>query len=99
MRILKLGGSTVRDPERHRQAARTLTEGEERAALEGQLRSATHDLGEMVHGIFLLRESSPRSRDGVAGYGERLSASLIAAACRYPSGWPVVLNSPAVHAP
>lgn len=38
------------------------------------------DLRDLLHGVYLLREASPRSRDGVVSYGERLSAPLVAAA-------------------
>lgn len=39
------------------------------------------ELGDLLEGISQLEESSPRARDRVAGYGELLSATLIAALC------------------
>ncbi len=67
---------------RHREAADALTHGDERAAIDDTLQRAEADLGEMLQGIYLLREASARARDAVTGYGERLSSELIAAALR-----------------
>lgn len=36
------------------------------------------ELKDLAHGIFLLQELSPRSSDLIAGFGERLSAAIIA---------------------
>lgn len=38
------------------------------------------DLRDLLHGIWLLREASPRTRDAVLSYGERTSAEVVAAA-------------------
>ncbi len=37
-----------------------------------------NELSEIIHGAFLLRECSPRTRDFILSFGERLSASIIA---------------------
>ncbi len=49
-----------------------------RAALDVQF----HLLGELLDGVFLLRECTLRARDSIAGMGERLSVPLVAAAFR-----------------
>ena len=44
------------------------------------LRGECHDLAELLHGVRLVRECTPRTRDLIVGYGERLSCRVIAAA-------------------
>ncbi len=46
------------------------------------------ELPDLLHGVFLLREASPRTRDAVLSAGERLSAPLVARALatRHPPG-------------
>ncbi|MEM7354417.1 MAG: bifunctional aspartate kinase/homoserine dehydrogenase I [Acidobacteriota bacterium] len=36
------------------------------------------DLRDLLHGVYLLRESSPRTLDGILSYGERLAAAIVA---------------------
>ena len=43
---------------------------------------ALHELRDLLHGVYLLREASPRTRDRLLSYGERLSAAIVAAALR-----------------
>lgn len=59
---------------RHRDAAREL--GVDAAPLEPLLT----ELGELARGVSLLKELTPRTLDRLAGYGERLSARIVAAA-------------------
>lgn len=68
--------------ERHLQAAQQLA-GDEVAELQASLRQRFDDLRDLLHGVFLLREASLRTRDGILTYGERLSADLVAAALRH----------------
>jgi len=67
--------------ERHLEAARALVaDGEDRTALVAQIQTSCADLHDLLHGVFLLRESTPRSRDTILSYGERLASALVAAA-------------------
>lgn len=65
--------------ERHLAAARELAgaSAEELAARLGGLFAELHEL---LRGVFLLREASARALDGIASYGERASAEVVAAA-------------------
>ncbi len=67
---------------RHLAAAAELALVEERADLEARLRVGFAELGDLLKGVYLLREASPRTRDRVASYGERWSAAVVAAALR-----------------
>ena len=65
---------------RHRDALRDLAPGdaEATAVLDARL----GELAELLDGVALLREATPRTRDAVVGMGERLSAPIVAAAFR-----------------
>ena len=52
------------------------------AALERAVRLLFEELSGLVQGIYLIRECSPRSRDAVLSFGERLSTLIITAAAR-----------------
>jgi len=65
---------------RHLEAAAELARTGSRGRLDGWIQARIDDLGDLLHGVFLLREASPRTLDGVLSYGERLSASVVAAA-------------------
>jgi len=67
---------------RHLEAATALAEAGERVELNATLERAFADLADLLHGIYLLREASARTLDAVAGYGERLSSWIVAAALR-----------------
>ncbi len=67
--------------ERHLAAAGDLA-GEEAGKLRRVLAARFQELGDLLHGVFLLRECSLRTRDSVLSYGERLSAEIAAAAMR-----------------
>ncbi len=49
-------------------------------ALAARITRRLDDLDDLLHGVFLLREASPRTTDGILAYGERLSADVVAAA-------------------
>ena len=68
--------------QRHRQAIEELAPPSEVDALVGELRERCEDLKDLLHGIFLLREASPRTLDAIVAYGERLSSEVVAAALR-----------------
>ncbi len=54
----------------------------ERPALARLLDEHFQELAELLRGLSVLGELTPRSMDAVASYGERLSASILAAALR-----------------
>ncbi|MEM7583727.1 MAG: bifunctional aspartate kinase/homoserine dehydrogenase I [Acidobacteriota bacterium] len=66
--------------ERHLTAIRELDLGH--GALAERLGSMLEDLRDLLHGVYLLRETSPRTLDGILSYGERLSSEVVAASLR-----------------
>lgn len=70
----------VRD--RHFAAIEQLLDPARRPPVEAQIAANFEALGNVLQGIFLLREVSPRSLDFVASFGERNSAFIIAHAMR-----------------
>jgi len=66
----------------HRAEALPLPKPEERAPLEKFLDEYFRELGELLRGLAILGELTPRSLDAVASYGERLSSQIVAAALR-----------------
>ena len=67
---------------RHRAAVLELVEPAEAPALIGRIERRLGELSDLLHGVSLVRECSPRSLDQISSYGERLSADLVAAALR-----------------
>ncbi len=67
---------------RHEAALVGLAAETERAALRSELADIFEMLAELLDGISLLREASPRAHDAIGGMGERLAAPLVAAAFR-----------------
>lgn len=65
--------------QRHRDAAAELESGEERL---DAIRAVIEEVEELLQGIFLLRECTPRFTDAIVSAGERLAAPLLAAAIR-----------------
>jgi aspartokinase/homoserine dehydrogenase 1 len=53
---------------------------------DAQITTTLHELAdqlrELLHGVYLVRECSPRTRDLILGFGERMNCELIAAAIR-----------------
>lgn len=75
--------------QRHRDALWELAPEAEREALVEQLAQTFGEIRDLLHGVALLREASPRVIDGVISYGERLSSVIVAAAAR-AAGSPAV---------
>lgn len=67
---------------RHDEAVERLVLPGERDELEEELEARWRELGELLHGVYLLRECTLRTRDAIIGMGERLSAPIAAAAFR-----------------
>ncbi len=68
--------------QRHNDVLEALVRPEERAAVTAEMVARWRDLGELLDGVFLLRECTNRTRDAVIGMGERLSTPLVTAAFR-----------------
>jgi aspartokinase/homoserine dehydrogenase 1 len=66
--------------EHHLAVACDLVEGSVDTGLADSVKSDCHDLEELLHGVRLVRECTPRTRDLIVGFGERLSCRIIAAA-------------------
>lgn len=66
----------------HIHAAETLCTGPEREPLIMAVTALIAELRSLIHGITLIRECSPRSKDAVLSFGERLSTTVIASATR-----------------
>ena len=66
--------------ERHLEATRELAPGDD--ALAREIRGMCDELDELLHGVHLVRECTPRTQDLIAGYGERLCSTMVAAAMR-----------------
>ncbi len=67
--------------ERHRSTAAELL-GSAAAEVLDQIDGRFEELHELLRGVYLLRECSPRIQDAIVTYGERLSALVVAAALR-----------------
>ena len=65
---------------RHLVALEALVPGDERTAVARQLEEQAGELRAMLTAVSVLRETSPRSFDGIASAGELLSSRLVAAA-------------------
>jgi aspartate kinase len=66
----------------HRTTASELTSGERERDLNRSLSALFDELRGLTQGIYLIRECSPRSRDAILSFGERLSTLIIAAAAQ-----------------
>lgn len=67
---------------RHHDALADVAPAGEQAALGQQIDEIRVEIQSLIHGISLVRDSSPRVLDAVAAYGELLSSVLVAAALR-----------------
>ncbi len=66
----------------NRQCAREVAPNEGERELLKTLEVLQTDLEDLLHGVYLLREASPRTRDAIVAFGERMSAPIVAAALR-----------------
>lgn len=69
--------------ERHHAAASYLLDGEALQGLLGGLSENTDILKNLLYGVYLLREASPRTQDYIVSFGERTAAFIIAGAMRH----------------
>lgn len=75
--------------ERHADAVEALVLGEEKAAVHATLDALFGEVADLLHGVSLLRECTPRFRDAVVSAGERAAVPVVAAAFR-AAGHPAV---------
>ncbi|HET6566452.1 MAG TPA: bifunctional aspartate kinase/homoserine dehydrogenase I [Rhodothermales bacterium] len=68
--------------QRHEEALGILVRAEEQEKLLAELDDRFRELGELLDGVYLLRECTLRTRDAIIGMGERVSAPLVAAGFR-----------------
>ncbi len=68
--------------ERHTETLDALAAEDDREALREHLSTLFEATAELLHGVYLLRECTPRFQDGIISVGERLSVPLVAAAFR-----------------
>ncbi|MEK0442709.1 MAG: hypothetical protein RL403_1687, partial [Bacteroidota bacterium] len=66
--------------QRHLDMANALLGNEKREKVDTFIRQRFHELEDLYHGIFLIKEQSPRTLDYVASFGERLSTFILAEA-------------------
>jgi aspartokinase/homoserine dehydrogenase 1 len=67
---------------RHLKMSEQLAAPEEREEIRRQIGERTRELQDLLRGVSLVRECTPRTRDQIHSYGERLSAIVVAAALR-----------------
>ena len=62
---------------RHFSVAKSLLSKQSEAEVMEALKDAQEELGNLLHGIFLVKELTPRTLDYILSFGERLSAFII----------------------
>ncbi|MDT0633182.1 aspartate kinase [Rubrivirga litoralis] len=80
---------------RHADALAALAPESERDALGRALDTLFVELGELLYGMYLLRECTPRFRDAIVSAGERAAVPLVAAAFRAAGHAAVALDATA----
>jgi aspartokinase/homoserine dehydrogenase 1 len=68
--------------QRHLDAVRGLVAMQRQSSILAQVRVVINELEDVLHGIFLVRERTPRILDFIMSFGERLSAYIISEAFR-----------------
>ncbi len=66
--------------DRHLEAVRTLIGVQRQSGILATVKTMINELEDVIHGIFLVKERTPRMLDFVMSFGERLSAYIIAEA-------------------
>ena len=65
--------------QRHLSAVKELLPVQRRSPVLTQVKLRLNELADLLHGVSLIGELSPRTRDVISAFGERLSASILAA--------------------
>ncbi|MDX1531530.1 MAG: aspartate kinase, partial [Rhodothermales bacterium] len=81
--------------ERHAAAVRDLAGASEEGAVQERLDAVFEEVAELLQGIYLLRECTPRFSDAIVSAGERLSVPVVAAAFRAAGHAAVALDATA----
>lgn len=68
--------------QRHHETLQACAAANELAHLQSDIDAACSELQSLIHGVFLVRDCSPRVQDTIVAYGELLSSRLVAAALR-----------------
>ncbi len=66
--------------DRHMTVARELTDIRQQSAVLAKIKYELNALGDILHGVFLIRELTPKTLDYVLSFGEKLSAYIISCA-------------------
>lgn len=62
---------------RHLETVEKLVNSKSKSQIRNNIKNEFKELNELLQGVFLLKELSPRSLDNIASFGERLSAYII----------------------
>jgi aspartokinase/homoserine dehydrogenase 1 len=66
--------------QRHLEAIKALIHARRHSGVTANMKYLLNELYDVLHGIFLVKEISPKTRDFILSFGERLSATIIAEA-------------------
>lgn len=67
---------------RHLDAVRELVSIQKQSSILAQVKIKMNELEDVLHGVYLVKERTPRTLDYIMSFGERLSAFIIAEAMR-----------------
>jgi aspartokinase/homoserine dehydrogenase 1 len=67
---------------RHMQAVRELISIQKQSSILAQVKIKMNELEDVLHGVYLVKERTPRTLDYIMSFGERLSAYVIAEAMK-----------------
>jgi aspartokinase/homoserine dehydrogenase 1 len=67
---------------RHLDAVRELIGIQKQSSIIAQVKFTFNELEDVLHGVFLVKERTPRTLDYIMSFGERLSAYIIAEAMK-----------------
>jgi aspartokinase/homoserine dehydrogenase 1 len=67
---------------RHLEAVRSLVSIQKQSSILAQVKFMMNELEDILHGVFLVKERTPRTLDYIMSFGERLSAYIISEAFR-----------------
>jgi aspartokinase/homoserine dehydrogenase 1 len=70
----------VKIEQRHLEAVRALISLQRQSGVLAQVKVTINELADILHGVFLVKERTPRSLDFIMSFGERLSAYIISEA-------------------
>jgi aspartokinase/homoserine dehydrogenase 1 len=67
---------------RHLEAVRELISVQKQSSILAQVKIKVNELEDVLHGVYLVKERTPRTLDYIMSFGERLSAYIIAEAMK-----------------